>query len=93
MEQWLDTYCPVTKIEVSITNGCVDGDNHEFHIFKKHTGKTLFELDYIVDGKDKELDDMQYRDIDKDEFEAILKFLKENNYEAEWEEALENYLA
>jgi len=36
---------------------------------------------------------MQYRDIDKDEFEAILKFLKENNYEAEWEEALENYLA
>jgi len=78
-------------ITVEKSTGTVEGDKHEFHVFKIENSKILFELDYIVYENNKELEDMQYRDITKIEFRALVKFLKENNYEAEWEEVSEDY--
>jgi len=83
-----DPHIPIT---VEKSTGVVEGDKHEFHVFKIKNNKILFELDYIVDGNDKELEDMQYRDITKIEFKALVRFLKENNYEDEYEEVSEDY--
>jgi len=83
-----DPHIPIT---VEKSTGLIEGDKHEFHVFKIKDSKILFELDYIVDENDKELWDMQYRDITKAEFKALVRFLKENNYEDEHEEVSEDY--
>jgi len=83
-----DPHIPIT---VEKSTGVIEGDKHEFHIFKIKDSKILFELDYIIDENNKELWDMQYRDITKAEFKALVRFLKENNYEDEYEEVSEDY--